>query len=222
MKENYMKIVGAIMPDRLVSLIAEKAHQDKKNVENCCLEIIVRVLGDGNDLTKVGILNRLKENVQGEKLKDLLVRIQNKYGINSGEVGVILSTIIPILYENITKLDGSYFVSEVKEEPIIEKIDNNQNLSDEESIDQIFKNIEEKAEKQVIKNSKKERIIKEKKSLFKFKKKDKTKKEVLINEPIVEEKGFSLIEKICMIAVAAAFGALLITCIVLFIKILIK
>lgn len=222
MKENYMNLIKACLPDALIKAIAEKTNIDKNNVENCCLEVVARVFGDGNDLTRNGILERLKKVVEPDQLKSVLVRSETKYGMKASDASNVVQELLPILFKRVATLEDNYFdeekVTSLKEEAI---------KKDEPTVDDVYNNIVKKAETQAHTETEPS-IIKMKKvnkpslnNKFKkplFNKKPKVKKEGKIIENKEEDKTLNLIEKICMIVVAVALVALIGTIIFLFVK----
>lgn len=236
MKENYIKLVNACLPDALIAALQEKSGLEKKEVESICLEVIARVFGDGSDLSKENILLKLKNVISGEELKNILERLETKYQINPNGTSTVLEQLLPLLFKRITSLDDSYFdkkeleeensespvieekqeelVKEEVEDPIIEEI-KREELTQEKSVDDVFKNIEEKAEAQF---GQKPLTRKEKHRKPLFKKKEKPLKEVNndIEEP--ESKELSLLEKICIWVIVASLLALIGTIVFLIVK----
>lgn len=192
MKENYVKLINACLPDALIKALVEKTGLDQKNVENVCLEVAARVFGDGNDLSKEGILKRLKVVVSGDELKNILSRLETKYSISTLDSGAVLNQLLPLLFKRLTTLEDSYFESTKQEV--------------EPSVDDVFKNIEMKAEAQYAPKIE----VKEEKKVEPIKKDE--------VQGTVDSKELSLIEKICIIAVGVALLALVGTVVFLFIK----
>lgn len=192
MKENYVKLINACLPDALIKALVEKTGLDQKNVENVCLEVAARVFGDGSDLSKEGILKRLKVVVSGDELKSILSRLETKYSISTLDSGAVLNQLLPLLFKRLTTLEDSYFENTKQEV--------------EPSVDDVFKNIEMKAEAQYAPKPE----IKEEKKVEPIKKDE--------VQGTVDSKELSLIEKICIIAVGVALLALVGTVVFLFIK----
>ena len=160
---------------------------------------------------------RLKENVDGATLKEILERIENKYGVSSSESGKVLEQLIPLFFKRISTLDDSYFDEEhpvqaiEKEEEIISLV---QQESKEASVDDVYKNIEKRAEEE---NGEPKEMAKEKKSLFKKKeKKKKLEKDEI--QGTIDSKELTIIEKICIWAVVVSLIALIGTIAFLFIR----
>lgn len=212
MKENYIKLINACLPNPLIVALQEKSGLTKADVEHICLEVVARIFGDGSDLKKENILVRLNGVVGGQELKSILTRLKDKYGITADKASVVLTQLLPLLFKRLSSLDDSYFdevhpVQTLKEEKIESVVEEKK----EASVDDVFKNIEKKAEAQY---APKEIKKKEKKPLFK--KKQKVGKDEV--EGIVDNKELSIIEKICIIAVVVALVALIGTIVFLFIK----
>ena len=224
MKENYIKLINACLPNNLITALKEKSGLKKEDVEHICLEVVARVFGDGSDLKKNNIMIRLNNVVGGQELKSILTRLNDKYGISANNASVVLTQLLPLLFKRITSLNDSYFdeehpvkvLEEEKIEPIVqpkqeEIIKPIKEEKQEESVDDVFKNIEKKAEAQY---ASKKIEKKEKKPLFK-KRKKLEKGEI---EGTIDNKELSIIEKICIIAVLIALLALIGTIAYLFIK----
>ena len=218
MKENYIKLINACLPNPLIVALQEKSGLSKEDTEHVCLEVVARVFGDGSDLKKENILVRLNGVVGGQELKSILTRLKDKYGITADKASVVLTQLLPLLFKRLSSLDDSYFdeahpVQTLKEEKIEPVVEEEKPVEEkkEASVDDVFKNIEKKAEAQY---APKEIKKKEKKPLFK--KKQKIGKDEV--EGVVDNKELSIIEKICIIAVVVALVALIGTIVFLFIK----
>ena len=222
MKENYLKLINACLPNALIEALSEKSGLEKADVEHICLEVVARVFGDGSDLKKDDILARLNNVIGGQELKSILTRSNEKYGIPVDKASVVLTQLLPLLFKRISTLDDSYFdedhpiqaLKEEKEELVEETKPEEvkEEVKEETSVDDVFKNIEEKAEAQI--TSKTETKKKEKKSLFK--KKVKLEKDEI--QGTIDNKELSLIEKICIIVILVALVALIGIIVYLFIK----
>lgn len=208
MKEIYIKLIGKTLPDSLLSEIANKSQVNKKDVENCCLELVARVFGDGSDLTKTGILTRIKETCSNENLKELILKLGEKYNINAKQASAILGIVLPTFFKNVSALEDSDFVEEEVKPQVA-------STKSETTIDEIYKNIEAKAEKQ-----QEVKPEKQHKHLFNKKAKVVETKQVDTNkEPVVDEKeGLSTIEKACMIVVLVSLIALVGVVVYMFIR----
>lgn len=200
MNEIYAKLINAVMPDTLMGSIAAKIGTDKEKVEICAAEIIAKVFGDGEDLRKEHLIDNLKKTSTSEVLKEIIIKISLKHEMPTKEVGTVLATIIPIIQTRITSLDASYF-------------ENKQEETKEESVEEVFKNIERKANED-------EKKVAKKPNGFLFKKHKTLKEKPVIkqetNEVITNNKT-GLIEKICMWVVFASFIGLVVTVCVLII-----
>lgn len=206
MNENYAKLINAVMPETLMGSIAAKIGTDKEKVEICSAELIAKIFGEGEDLRKNVILDNLKKASTSETLKEIIIKTSLKHEMQTKEVGTILAAIIPIIQTRITSLDATYFESEQKEVKVIKE-------EKEESVEEVFKNIERKAQEDI--------KIKEKKpSRFFINKHKIVKQKGIIVAEGQENKvnnNISLIEKICMWVVLAAFVGLVVTVTVLII-----
>lgn len=216
MKDNYVKLINACVPDTLVEAFSNKYNIEKPQIENICLEIVARIFGDGLDLSKEGIVKRLKENCESSELKEVLVRIENKYGINAGSASKVLSELLPLLFQRISTLDNSYFEEKQEVQEETKEVPQVASTKSEVSMEELYKNIEKKAEQQVEKH---EEIKKTRLSLFRKKhiNKENAAKEI---EKIEQEENqvISLVDKICMIAVGTSLLSLIVTIGIIFIK----
>lgn len=210
MKENYVKLINACLPDALIKALEEKTGLDRKNVEYVCLEVVARIFGDGNDLTKISILKRLKTVIEGEELKNILSRLETKYGITTTSSGAVLNQLLPLLFKRLSTLDDSYFEQEPAHEEVVQE-EVKPVVEEKATVEDVYKNIEKKAEAQY---ATKPEVKEEKKHLFH--KKEKVKKEEI--EGAVDTKELSLVEKICIWSVVVALVALIATIAILFIK----
>ena len=234
MDEQYKKLVNAVFSDEIVSELANKTSVSKVDVEHICIEVIARVFGNGSDLSKQTIEHKIKQIVGNEELKNLLVRLQDKYNISSGVASKVLGEMLPTIFKRVVTLDNSMFVEPVKEnkevqyvavkeaKPIEElKKEIKEPVIQEPSVDDVYKNIEKNVikEEQIKQNIEVTRNTKKKISLFSKKPKESKKKPT--NEvPVYQEekRGTTLIEKICIGVVLAALIALIGTIIFLTIK----
>lgn len=216
MKDSYVKLINACVPDTLVEAFSNKYNIEKPQIENICLEIVARIFGDGLDLSKEGIVKRLKENCESSELKEVLVRIENKYGINAGSASKVLSELLPLLFQRISTLDNSYFEEKQEIQEETKEVPQVASTKSEVSMEELYKNIEKKAEQQVEKH---EEIKKTRLSLFRKKhiNKENAAKEI---EKIEQEENqvISLVDKICMIAVGTSLLSLIVTIGIIFIK----
>lgn len=216
MKDNYVKLINACVPDTLVEAFSNKYNIEKPQIENICLEIVARIFGDGSDLSKEGIVKRLKENCESSELKEVLVRIENKYGINAGSASKVLSELLPLLFQRISTLDNSYFEEKQEVQEETKEVPQVASTKSEVSMEELYKNIEKKAEQQAEKH---EEIKKTRLSLFRKKhiNKESAAKEI---ERIEQEENqvISLVDKICMIAVGTSLLSLIVTIGIIFIK----
>lgn len=194
MNENYAKLINEVLPDSKIKEIAKKINLDSNVVEICSAEIIARIFGNGEDLKKDVILSNINKVTDGASIKDIIVKIKTKHNIEASDSAKVLQQILPFVKNKVNSLDQSYFVQPVQEKK-------------EASVEDVFKNIEKKAELQEAKDKK---ITK--RPLFK--KKEKVKKEVN-NEVLIEDGKTTLLEKICMWAVLAGLVGLIATVIVL-------
>lgn len=216
MKDSYVKLINACVPDTLVEAFSNKYNIEKPQIENICLEIVARIFGDGSDLSKEGIVKRLKENCESSELKEVLVRIENKYGINAGSASKVLSELLPLLFQRISTLDNSYFEEKQEVQEETKEVPQVASTKSEVSMEELYKNIEKKAEQQAEKH---EEIKKTRLSLFRKKhiNKESAAKEI---ERIEQEENqvISLVDKICMIAVGTSLLSLIVTIGIIFIK----
>ena len=235
MNEQYKKLVNAIFPDDDLTLYANKTNVSKKDIEHICIEIIARVLGNGTDLSKETIQHKIKKIVENDELKNLLVRLDSKYGISSGTASKALGEMLPNLFRKVVTLDNNLFTTPIVEKhpvqykaleeakPIeeLKKEIEEPVIKQEPSVDDVFKNIESNVTKE---EQVKQKIVvtrenKKKKSLFSKKEKKVKEKPIKVEKKLEEEKReLSFIEKICIIVVLVALVALIGTIIFLAIK----
>ena len=235
MNEQYKRLVNAVFPDEDLTALAKKTNVDKKDVEHITIEIIVRIFGDGSDLSKETIEHKIKQIVGSDELKGLISRLESKYGISSGTASKVLGEMLPNLFRKVVTLDNSYFesnevekhevqykaleevkpIEEIKEEMV--KPEPIEVKKEETTVDDVFKNIESNAikEEKSNYNIEADKKLKKKKSLFV--KKDK-KEKVKVEEVKEDKREFSIIEKICIIVVLVALVALIGTIVFLVIK----
>lgn len=232
MNEQYKRLVNAVFPDEDLTALAKKTNVDKKDVEHITIEIIVRIFGDGSDLSKETIEHKIKQIVGSAELKGLISRLEFKYGISSGTASKVLGEMLPNLFRKVVTLDNSYFESKEVEkhevqykaleeakpiEELKQEIVKPVEIKKEETVDDVFKNIENnviKEEKSKY-NIEADKKLKKKKSLFA--KKDK-KEKAKVEEIKEDKREFSIIEKICIIVVLVALAALIGTIVFLVIK----
>lgn len=208
MKENYIKMINAVLPNELINSISEKTGINKQNVEYVCAETLAKIFGNGENLRKSFIVENVKKASTGEVLKEILTKVDAKYNIAASDAGVVLSSALPIIQKKVANLDNSYFEPE---ELILEKA----------SVDDIYKNIEIKAEEQIKPKANLISSIKNKFNAPRPKIEEKSKTEEKISEPKtvkMEQTNVNLIEKICMYVVLAAFVCVILTFVVLIIK----
>lgn len=190
MNDKYLDLINACLPDALIKALVDKTGLSRKDVENISIEIVTRVFGDGSDLSKDSVLKRLENVATGKSLTDIITHLEEKHGIIPAATSNVLQEILPLLFKRIATLDDKYF-------------DNN--------VDDVYRNIEKKANET-------SKSVKVKKPLFRSKSKVKTVNKDDSQELPIEDKGMSLIDKICVTLVGAALIALIGIVLFLFIK----
>lgn len=122
MDSNYIRIVNAIIPSSLIAEVVNKTNTDKKQVEQICLEIIARLLVDGKGLSKDLLKQRIKAVAGNDELKNLLSRLDSKYGITMNTASKVLSELLPVLFRNISDLNDAIFVAQPVQQPVTQQV----------------------------------------------------------------------------------------------------